>query len=588
MKASIVKYILIAISAIIAGWASYTLYARAQSATLWGYLPLVLFLAVWALVVLLFYKKNRLLAWSSLSGVLLGLGFPGYLPTAFLMFGAFVPLFFVERELEEAEDRSKLGRFSALAFNTFIIWNIISTFWIANSSLVAGIFAIVVNSALMTIPFVLSHQTRRVMGRLGYVPLMAYWLLFEYMHFNWELNYPWLTLGNSLAQFPGMIQWYEVTGVLGGSLWILIANAIIFEILRRVKEKAAYLGYIWRLSAVLLLPLAFSLFLYFSHSETGEALEVAVIQPNFEPHYEEPNSTQSAILDRNLSLARKNITNNSDFLLFPEAVFGPMEDDKMFETSILQEFQIMTSRYPNLNIITGMNAYHILKTWEQPTEFTREGQMRDGRPFQYEMYNAAVQVRPNSQQVQIHKKSKLVPGPESFPYKNYLSFLEPVMERFGGTIDGLATESEPVIFTNESANVAPLICYESIFGEYVTKFVQRGAEVIFIMTNDGWWDDTPGHRQHLYFASLRAIETRRSVARAANTGISALINQRGDIVSRTNYDESIGLQGTIHPNENLTFYVRWGDMAGRLAIFAAAIFLLNTLVRGIIRRDKEA
>lgn len=586
MKASIKIPALVALIALI-GWSSYTLYARAQSQTLWGYMPLILFLSVWALVVLLAYRKNRLLAWSSLSGVLLGISFPGYIPVPFLIFGAFVPLFFVEHEIEQASDKSKVGKFSAHCFNTFIIWNIISTFWIADSSLPAGIFAILANSALMTIPFGLSHLTRRVMGRLGYVPLMAYWLVFEYLHYNWELNYPWLTLGNSFAQFPGMVQWYDVTGVLGGSLWILIVNAIIFEAIKKYKTEANYRGQLVRLGAAILVPVIYSLVVYFTYNERGEALEAVVVQPNFEPHYQEPNTPESTILTQNLGLARRNITEKTSFLIFPEAVFGPMDYDWMFNTSTMEELQALTRQYPMLNVVSGINAYHIFQSWEEPSPFARTGDSRTGKPFEYEVYNAAIQVIPNSQEVQVHKKSKLVPGPESFPYKQFLSFLMPIVERFGGTTAGVATEAEPVVFSNETADIAPLICYESVFGEYITKFVRRGAELIFIMTNDGWWDNTPGHRQHLYFASLRAIETRRSIARAANTGISAFINQRGDITARTNYGENASLQGTLNPNSGLTFYVRWGDMAGRLAMFAAAIFLLNTLVRGIIKRTKE-
>ena len=90
--------------------------------------------------------------------------------------------------------------------------------------------------------------------------------------------------------------------------------------------------------------------------------------------------------------------------------------------------------------------------------------------------------------------------------------------------------------------MAPVICYESVYGEYSTGYIKKGAQAIFIMTNDGWWDNTAGHRQHLYFASLRAIEARRAIARSANTGISAFVNQRGDILQPTRYDEPIAIK----------------------------------------------
>lgn len=586
VKASIKITTLIVFIALI-GWMSYELYSRSAQQLLWGYRPLLLLLAAWGLIVVLTFKKNKLLAWSSLSGVLLGLSFPGWIPVPFLMFGALIPLLFVEHEIEKTTDAGSHHKFSAYTFNTFIIWNIVSTFWITNSSLFAGIFAILANSALMIIPFALSHQSRRIMRKLGYAPLIAYWLVFEYLHYNWELNYPWLTLGNSFAQFPGMVQWYEFTGVFGGSLWILIANVLLFDTIKKVREKEVFRGRLLQAGALLVLPLAFSLFLYFSFNESAEKINVVVVQPNFEPHYEESANTESTILERNLGLANAAITENTDFLIFPEATFGPMDESRMTETSVFQEFQSMMRAHPKLKIISGVSAYHVFLGFEEVSDAARVDTSRSGKIIQYEMMNAAMQFSPNSQIVPIHRKSKLVPGPESFPFKRFLFFLTPIIERFGGTTAGLGVEENPVIFDNETVDVAPLICYESVFGEYVTRYVRAGAEVIFIMTNDGWWDNTPGHRQHLYFASLRAIETRRAIARAANTGVSAFINQRGEILSTTAYGETTTLTGSIGTSQAQTFYMRWGDMIGRLALFAAAIFILNTLARSFMPKKKE-
>ena len=106
--------------------------------------------------------------------------------------------------------------------------------------------------------------------------------------------------------------------------------------------------------------------------------------------------------------------------------------------------------------------------------------------------------------------------------------------------------------------------------------------MLFIGTNDGWWDNTAGHRQHLRYARLRAIETRRSIARSANTGVSALINQRGEILQPTKYGEAAAIRGELRLNQAITFYVRWGDVVARLAMFAAIILLLNTFVRGYL------
>ena len=108
-----------------------------------------------------------------------------------------------------------------------------------------------------------------------------------------------------------------------------------------------------------------------------------------------------------------------------------------------------------------------------------------------------------------------------------------------------------------------------------------------IITNDGWWGNTPGHRQHHSYSRLRAIETRRSVARSANTGISSLINQKGEILQRTNYWEPTALRGTLNANDKLTFYTRHGDYIARIAYFFSLLIVLYTITRVIIAQKNS-
>ena len=156
----------------------------------------------------------------------------------------------------------------------------------------------------------------------------------------------------------------------------------------------------------------------------------------------------------------------------------------------------------------------------------------------------------------------------------------------GGTVAGNGIQSERTVFWDEAREqaIAPVICYESIYGEYCTEYVRKGANAIFIVTNDGWWDDSPGFRQHLKFASLRAIETRRSVARSANTGISGYINQRGDILEATDYEVDAVLNSKIKFNDEITFYTKWGDFIARIAGLLAVLLLLNAIVHKLTKR----
>jgi apolipoprotein N-acyltransferase len=138
--------------------------------------------------------------------------------------------------------------------------------------------------------------------------------------------------------------------------------------------------------------------------------------------------------------------------------------------------------------------------------------------------------------------------------------------------------------SQDNLKVAPVICFESVFGEYLNDYILNGANLIFVITNDGWWGNSPGHRQHLTFSQIRAIETRRSIARSANTGISAFISQRGEIQQPTRYWEPAVIRQQINANTEITTYVRYGDYIARLSIFVTIGLILITFVRRIMKK----
>jgi apolipoprotein N-acyltransferase len=182
--------------------------------------------------------------------------------------------------------------------------------------------------------------------------------------------------------------------------------------------------------------------------------------------------------------------------------------------------------------------------------------------------------------IQIYHKSKLVPGVEKMPYPEAFHFLEQYALKLGGISGSLGSQKiRNVLVTPEGIPVAPAICYESVFGDFLSLYFRKGAEILFIMTNDGWWKDTPGYRQHLQYARLRAIEFRRCVARSANTGISAFINQRGDILRQTSWWQPAVISETLYRNKKVTFYAHYGDYIGFIATFFSALILLLFMFR---------
>jgi apolipoprotein N-acyltransferase len=239
-----------------------------------------------------------------------------------------------------------------------------------------------------------------------------------------------------------------------------------------------------------------------------------------------------------------------------------------------------------VKIVTGIDSYreHDARV-DLPS--LRTHQRPDGRVMYYDIQNSAIQLA-TDRPVDIYFKSRLVPGAEFLPFRNVLPFLKPLVDMLQGSIAGLTGQETRDVFQSSVAGVAPVICYESVYGQYVGGYVLNGADIIFIVTNDGWWDKTPGHVQHLKIGALRAIEHRRPIARSANTGISCFINVRGDILQKTEYEETIAIKGNVAVGEATTFYTRWGDMIARIAVFLAVLILALTITRSLVPDKAKA
>ena len=165
------------------------------------------------------------------------------------------------------------------------------------------------------------------------------------------------------------------------------------------------------------------------------------------------------------------------------------------------------------------------------------------------------------------------------PYPGFFAFIGSWAIELGGISGSLGIQKERTVFFNkDSIGVAPVICYESIFGEYVSDYVNKGAGLIFIITNDGWWGKTDGYLQHNEYAKLRSIETRRSIARSANTGTSCFINQRGDVMQATEWRVDAVINQSLNVNTTITFYTKHGDYLARIALIVSGLLAITAIV----------
>ncbi|MCB9044003.1 MAG: hypothetical protein H6554_09600 [Chitinophagales bacterium] len=118
----------------------------------------------------------------------------------------------------------------------FLLWNLLTTWWVKNASLAGGILAFVFNSLFMTLPWLLfAYMRRKYTPLTSYIALLCFWMAFEYIHLNWELTWPWLTLGNVFAGFPQIVQWYSYTGVGGGTFWVILVNIVLFRQIQKIQ-----------------------------------------------------------------------------------------------------------------------------------------------------------------------------------------------------------------------------------------------------------------------------------------------------------------------------------------------------------------
>jgi apolipoprotein N-acyltransferase len=186
--------------------------------------------------------------------------------------------------------------------------------------------------------------------------------------------------------------------------------------------------------------------------------------------------------------------------------------------------------------------------------------------------------------VEVYHKSKLVVGTELTPYPKIFVPLDNWLSakmKVGGLM-GRCVGQDGVSLLHFGPQRAPLgcaVCYESVYGEYCAEYVRAGAQALAIITNDAWWGNTPGYRQHLSYAALRAIELRRDIARCGNTGISAFIDQRGEILETSDWWTRETLSGTVNLSSEQTLFVKHGDIAGRVCTLVFLILAALLLVR---------
>ncbi|MCK9163639.1 MAG: apolipoprotein N-acyltransferase [Bacteroidales bacterium] len=543
-------------------------------------------------------KKYKLFIIACLTGVFLALSWPSY-GFAPLLFVAFTPLLWVEDYI--SRNKSSFSKFIIFkySFVSFFIFNIITSYWICYSTLF-GLVAPILNALLGALVFQVYHITKISLfdNKKGFIILPLLWISMEYLHMHWQLTWPWMTLGNGFSTMPILIQWYEYTGVFGGSLWIFILNYFAYKSIKEFcfnketgklnlsDKKRFTLNASYFLISVLI-PIILSLVILNNYKdEPNKPIDVVVLQPNLEPYDPALQLRNYEIIDLLISMAQTKTDNNTSFILAPEGCLEErLWEDHMNENISLQRLSEFVGQYDKAQMITG-SFTRKLQSEDEKDEASRKIEFAP-KPY-YSVYNSAVHIKKDND-FEVYHKSKLVPGVERLPFKKYIGKILDFAIKLGNLPVGtLAVDNQNDFFVSQTSSVKATtpICYESVYGGFVGKNVREGAEVIFIITNDSWWKDTQGYRQHASYASLRAIETRRYIARSANTGTSCFVNPKGEISQKTKFWTQDVIKASLIPQQRITFYVRYGDYIARIAVFSSIIILLISLITGLVNRKK--
>lgn len=482
---------------------------------------------------------------------------------------------------------------------SFFLWNLSALYFVSFLDhnwfvrFAAQLTPVAINTVLMSTVFILFSKAKGNFKGKSWPVFIVLWLTMEWFQHHWAMAFPWLSLGNVFASSPQVIQWYEFTGVAGGSLWVLITNVLIFMAIDseiktlRIKLTVSTL-------LILALPMLLSNYQFNSFNESGQSIQAVVVQPclsNSEEKFADDKQEQNLVDMLNLAFVAND---QADLYILPEtAIFEPGQlihrpdtlmfqglwlhhNKQSFSYEIISDFQ-ETFNFPT--VISGVFASEYFPPGVDAPAYADYIQQLDAHVL---YYNSAVVFRKDS--IEFRHKTMLVPGVETIPFAHVFPFLNSISVDLGGVVGSLGSQQNPeAVEVLPNTNAAMLICYDSAFGWLSRKSAQN-AGVLVVITNDSWWGDTPGYKQLLSFAQLRAIEARKPLLRSANNGISAIISPRGEVLQQLPWNKKGALSASVVPSNTTTFYMQFGDLIYQTASLITAALLLLVLANRFIKR----
>ena len=516
--------------------------------------------------------KKRVILLSLLSGILLIPSFPN-LNLEFLAWFALVPLFY------SVEGRSlgqsfKLGFLTGLvAFLGILYWIIVAVHTYGNIPLIlSGSILLLLVAYLSLFLGAFTLLTRFIQIRSGLQTILftpVLWVTLEYLRSFLLTGFPWASLGYSQYLNLPFIQMADLTGVYGPSAVILLVNATLYSVVHHGSRRTLPVREVVLTVAVLLGVLIYG---YLKMGVVGRQaiqnppLKIGLVQGNIDQSIKWDESFQKETLKIYEKLSYKVAEKKPDLIIWPETA-APFFFQEARE---YQPFILDIPKKTNSYLLFGAPSYK-----------TRNGKVSH--------YNSAYLASPSGEVAGKYDKIHLVPFGEYVPLKDLLFFIGSLGEGIGNFKSG----EEVVNFSLPQGKFGVLICFEIIFPDLCRRFVKKGANFLVTLTNDAWFGRTSAPYQHFAMVAFRAVENRVFVARAANTGITGIIDPTGKILKKGAIFAEEAMSGTIRLSNQKTFYTLHGDLfawicsAFFILLSAKTLFLRPKTGEGDTRKSKR-
>jgi apolipoprotein N-acyltransferase len=522
-------------------------------------------------------QDRKELLYGLLSGILLGASFPPS-PLPYLIFIA-LPFY-----LAVITKNKSLGQINRFTYFTFLIFNIVTLYWVGSWTpdadtflMIAGSVLIFFNPLLFLIPSTLYYYTKEYLNKnLALFFLPWFWLFYEYIYSITDFKFPWLSLSNGLPKFTEYIQIADIIGSYGLTVLIVYANVFVYLSIRKFKRRNK-IGVLYAVLflLVIILPLFYGLNKVDNKYLNNEKIKVGLIQPNLNPNKKWETGNLNEQIDSYLELSNRAIKQGAEIVIWPETALPVylLTDRYKKETSRLQTYVDTT----NITLITGMPHVNYFNS--------KDTAPNDAKPIKgssklYTSYNSILYFSPQNNVTQ-YGKIELVPFGEKVPLVDVFPILGKWIKWNVG-ISSWNTGKEKVIFNykkdSTQIKIGGVICIESIYPFFIASFVEKGAEFIAVVTNDSWYGNSSGPYQHKEISVLRAVENRRTIVRAANGGISCIIYPNGKTISETEMFTKRVLVGDVILNNKLTFFTKHPLLLPYVAIAVSILSLIISIV----------